>query len=80
MTAPSIVRRLRTYVSDAQTRSLRVQLAKERDLTRRLEQRVADLQAANEGAYRELREATGGPQFDAAQPVGKWSMRKAEAR
>lgn len=54
MTAPSIVRRARAYVSDVQSRRLRVQLAEERDRNRRLEQRVADLQAANEGAYHAL--------------------------
>ncbi|MEW2250441.1 hypothetical protein AB0907_24245 [Streptomyces sp. NPDC006975] len=54
MTAPSVVRRVRAYVSDAQTRRLRVRLAEEQDRSRRLEQRVADLQAANEGAYHAL--------------------------
>ena len=54
MTAPSLVRRARTYRSVAQTRRLRVQLAAARDRNRRLEQRVADLQAANEGAYHAL--------------------------
>ncbi|MFF3847993.1 hypothetical protein [Streptomyces sp. NPDC002328] len=72
MTAPSIVRRLRIRLEEAQAQRLRTQLAAEQARTRRLEQRVADLQAANEGAYRELREATGGPQFDEAQAFGRW--------
>lgn len=70
MTAPSFVRRWRTRLSDAQTNRLRAQLATEKDRNRRLEQRLADLQAANEGAYRELREHTGGAQFDPKQPFG----------
>lgn len=35
-----------------------------------LTERLAALQTANEGAYRELRTATGGPVFDTAQPFG----------
>lgn len=35
-----------------------------------LTERLAALQIANEGAYRELRTATGGPVFDTAQPFG----------
>lgn len=59
MRTPSIVRRLRTHLSDAQTRRLRVQLKDERDRNRLLEQRLADLQAANEGAYHALSIANG---------------------
>ncbi|MFD7793570.1 hypothetical protein [Streptomyces sp. NPDC059759] len=33
-----------------------------------LTERLEDLQRANEGAYRELAAATGGPRFDTAQP------------
>ncbi|MEV7684508.1 hypothetical protein [Streptomyces bungoensis] len=51
MRTPSIIRRWRTRLSDAQTNRLRVQLAAANDLNRSLEQRVAILQAANEGAY-----------------------------
>lgn len=54
MTAPSWLRRLRTYFSDVQTRRLRVQLTDERDRNRALEQRLANLQAANVGAYHAL--------------------------
>ncbi|WP_406168967.1 hypothetical protein [Streptomyces sp. NBC_00996] len=70
MTAPSFMRRWRTKLSDAQAKRLRVLLAKAEDRNRHLEERLAELQAANEGAYRELREATGGPTFDPAQPFG----------
>ncbi|MHC3474642.1 hypothetical protein ACYF6T_38935 [Streptomyces sp. 7R007] len=61
MTAPSIVRRCRTWLSDVQANKLRTQLAEERDRNRRLEQRVAELQAANEGAYHEQSIASGNP-------------------
>ncbi|MEU7403843.1 hypothetical protein [Streptomyces sp. NPDC044948] len=54
MTAPSLIRRWRVRISDAQTNRLRVQLSKEQDRTRALERRVADLQTANEGAYHAL--------------------------
>lgn len=67
MTAPGFIRR---WLSDAQANRLRAQLAGEKDRARLLEQRVADLQAANEGAYRELREHTGGPYFHPTQPFG----------
>ncbi|EST24504.1 hypothetical protein [Streptomyces roseochromogenus] len=70
MTAPAFIRRWRTRLSDAQTNRLRAQLAAERDRSRRLEQRLAGLQAANEGAYRALREHTGGARFEPTQPVG----------
>jgi hypothetical protein len=70
MTTPSVIRRWRTRLSDAQTNRLRAQLAAANDRNRQLEQRLADLQAANEGAYRELREHTGGAQFDPTQPFG----------
>ncbi|MFD1656946.1 hypothetical protein ACFSL4_01525 [Streptomyces caeni] len=59
MRTPSFIRRWRTRLSDAQTNRLRVQLAKERDRIHRLEQRLADLQAANEGAYHALSIANG---------------------
>ncbi|GAB2714738.1 hypothetical protein [Streptomyces bullii] len=70
MTAPGWVRRLRTRLSDAQTNRLRAQLAAERDRNRRLDERLAILQAANEGADAMLREATGGARFDRDQPFG----------
>ncbi|MGV4984558.1 hypothetical protein ACVB8X_14145 [Streptomyces sp. NRAIS4] len=82
MTAPTFVRRWRTRLSDAQTNRLRAQLATEKDRSRRLEQRLAELQAANEGADRQLREHTGGARFDAEQPFGRWprvSLRKEQA-
>lgn len=47
----------------AENRVLRDQLA---ELTKRL----AELQTANEGAYRELSAATGGARFDPTQPFG----------
>lgn len=53
MTAP-FIRRWRTRINDAQTNRLRGQLATAHDRNRELEQRLADLQAANEGAYHEL--------------------------
>jgi hypothetical protein len=46
---------------EAENRSLRGQLVA-------LTERLADLQKANEGAYRELSSATGGPRFDSGQP------------
>jgi hypothetical protein len=70
MTAPSFVRVWRTRLSDAQANRLRAQLAAERDRNRRLEQRLADLQGANEGHYRAQYEASGGARFDAEQPFG----------
>ncbi|QIJ62590.1 hypothetical protein [Streptomyces sp. JB150] len=54
MTIPGWVRRWRTRFYDAQARKLSAQLAAEKDRNRLLEQRVADLQAANEGAYHAL--------------------------
>ncbi|WND34006.1 hypothetical protein RI578_06720 [Streptomyces sp. BB1-1-1] len=54
MTAPAFIRRWRTRLGDAQTNRLRIQLAKEQDRNRALEQRLADLQHANEAAYHEL--------------------------
>ncbi|MEV5450001.1 hypothetical protein [Streptomyces sp. NPDC052535] len=54
MNSPSFVRRWRARIGDAQTNRLRVQLSKEQDRTRALEKRVAELQAANEGAYHAL--------------------------
>ncbi|MFE6362924.1 hypothetical protein ACFVP3_23360 [Streptomyces sp. NPDC057806] len=54
MTAPGLIRRLRAHFDDAQARRLRVELDKEKSRNRRLEQRVADLQLANEGAYHAL--------------------------
>ncbi|MFB7596933.1 hypothetical protein [Streptomyces sp. NPDC056160] len=59
MRTPSIIRRLRARISDAQTNRLRIQLTTEKDRNRSLEQRVADLQVANEGAYHELSIARG---------------------
>ncbi|MFF0597847.1 hypothetical protein [Streptomyces antibioticus] len=65
------VRRLRTLITDAEVRRLRAQLAAAVDRARRLDEQLAALQAANEGAYRELRQATGGPRFDTSQPFGQ---------
>jgi hypothetical protein len=48
---------------EAENRDLRNHLAA-------LTERLADLQAANEGAYREVQDATGGPRFDHRQPFG----------
>ncbi|WP_329214938.1 hypothetical protein OG352_05575 [Streptomyces sp. NBC_01485] len=70
MITPNLVRRLRAYTSNVQIRRLRVQLSEAQDRNRCLEQRLADLQTANEAAYKELREATGGPLFDQKQPFG----------
>jgi hypothetical protein len=70
MTTPGFVRRLRTRFDDAQARHLRAQLAAERARNRALDERLAQLQVANEGAYRDLQTATGGAQFDPAQPFG----------
>jgi len=47
----------------AENRVLRDQLAA-------LTKQLAGLQTANEGAYRELSIATGGPRFDPTQPFG----------
>ncbi|MGW6292438.1 hypothetical protein [Streptomyces sp. NPDC055058] len=54
MTAPGFIRRLRARIDDAQTAHLRTELSTARDRNVRLEQRVADLQLANEGAYHAL--------------------------
>ncbi|MCQ9178714.1 hypothetical protein KMT30_06650 [Streptomyces sp. IBSBF 2953] len=70
MTTPAVVRRLRTYFTDAQTRRLRTQLTASEARNRSLEQRLADLQAANEAADRRIRETTGGAAFDPEQPFG----------
>lgn len=70
MSTPTLVRRLRTYFTDVQTRRLRSQLTASEARNRSLEQRLADLQAANEHADRQLREATGGAAFDSGQPFG----------
>ncbi|WP_416976661.1 hypothetical protein [Streptomyces sp. T028] len=70
MIARALVRRLRTYLSDAQTQRLRAQLTEASDRNRLLDERLATLQAANEGAYRELEKATGGARFDSEQPLG----------
>lgn len=51
MTAPAFIRRWRTRLGDAQSNRLRAQLSRAQDRTRALEQRVADLQHANESAY-----------------------------
>ncbi|MFI5973585.1 hypothetical protein [Streptomyces sp. NPDC051452] len=70
MTAPSLIRRWRHRLSDAQANRLRVQLATSEARNRSLERRLADLQAANEAADRELRERTGPARFDPEQPFG----------
>jgi hypothetical protein len=54
-----LMRRWRARINDAQANRLRGQLAAERARARALEQRVADLQAANEGATHELSIARG---------------------
>ncbi|WDO09911.1 hypothetical protein ME763_31980 [Streptomyces murinus] len=71
MTAPSFIRYWRTRLSDAQVNRVRIQLAAAQARNRALEQRLADLQAANEGAYRELFAHTGGPRFAPDQPFGR---------
>ncbi|MCX3059598.1 hypothetical protein [Streptomyces beihaiensis] len=70
MKIPSIIRRWRTRFNDAQTNRLRAQLASEKDRTRKLDERLAQLQAANEAADRQLREHSGGARFDPTQPFG----------
>lgn len=79
MRVPSIVRRWRHQLSDAQANRLRLQLADTKDRARLLEQRVAELQTANEAAYREAREATGGARFDPGRPFGSLPSATAEA-
>ncbi|SMF85987.1 hypothetical protein [Streptomyces sp. Amel2xC10] len=66
-----IVRRLRTLITDAENRRLHAQLAAALDRACRLDERLAELQKANEGAYKELAAATGGPSFDSKQPFGQ---------
>lgn len=61
MTLPSFVRRWRTRVSDVQTNRLRAQLAKEKDRSRAMAQRLDLLQDANLGAYHALSIANGIP-------------------
>lgn len=43
----------------------------ETDRLRALQDRLTDMQAANEGAYRQQYDATGGPRFDPLQPFGQ---------
>ncbi|MFJ6730054.1 hypothetical protein ACIQPQ_34660 [Streptomyces sp. NPDC091281] len=76
---PPLLTRLRAYITEVQTRRLRVQLAAATDRNRRLDGQLALLQAANESAYRELAAATGGARFDQAQPFGTWPTGKADA-
>ncbi|MCI3277475.1 hypothetical protein [Streptomyces cylindrosporus] len=47
-----------------------------RELVAKLTDRLDMLQTANEGAYKELSIATGGPRFDPAQPFGTDPKRK----
>lgn len=54
---------------EAESRDLRDQLAA-------LTERLHDLQGANEGAYRDLEQATGGARFDRAKPFGSEPKRK----
>jgi hypothetical protein len=68
MTTPAWMSRLRARHDDAQTIQLRALLAQERDRNRALEERLAELQAANEAHYRTQYEAAGGPSFDRRQP------------
>lgn len=70
MRTPSFVRRWRTQFHDAQSLKLRSLLTAERDRTRALEKRLADLQKGNEDYYKARYDATGGPQLDPAQPFG----------
>jgi len=58
---------------------LRAALEKERAHNRALEQRLAELQAANEGAYRAQHEASGGPRFEGRQPAS-WGLTQGESR
>jgi hypothetical protein len=60
MKIPGFIRRWRTRLSDAQANRLRERLASEKDRNRRLEQRVAELQAANIRAYHALAIERGG--------------------
>lgn len=77
MNTPTFYRRVRAYFTDIQTRHLRSQLIASEARNRSLEQRLADLQAANEGADRQLREATGGAAFDPGQPFGAHPVKEA---
>lgn len=61
MTLPSIIRRWRTRLSDAQANRLRAQLTQEKDRNRSLEARLDLLQTANVGAYHALAIANGTP-------------------
>ncbi|MEU1596164.1 hypothetical protein ABZ468_25725 [Streptomyces sp. NPDC005708] len=53
----------------AENRDLRDQLAAATE-------RLVELQAANEGHYRQQYDATGGPRFDKGQPFGSEPKRK----
>jgi hypothetical protein len=54
----------------AKERRLQAENSSLRDHLAALTKRLADLQTANEGAYQELRTATGGARFDPKQPFG----------
>ncbi|MGP4085444.1 hypothetical protein [Streptomyces sp. KR55] len=54
---------------ESENRRLRNQVAS-------LNERLTQLQAANEGHYRAQYDATGGPQFDTAQPFGHEPKRR----
>jgi hypothetical protein len=70
MTTPSFVRRWLTRFDSAQVRRLRRQLEDAREHIGKLDNRLAELQTASEGADKALREATGGAAFDPARPFG----------
>jgi hypothetical protein len=50
---------------------LRAEVRNLREQLKVLADQVISLQAANEGAYRELYDTTGGPRFDPGQPFGR---------
>ncbi|WP_432169116.1 hypothetical protein [Streptomyces sp. 1222.5] len=82
MSTPNFMRGWERRLSDAVALKLRAQLAAANDRIKLLEQRVADLQDANEGHYRAQYDATGGPRFDPAQtfpshparPAAGWGL------
>ncbi|MFJ4735227.1 hypothetical protein ACIP6V_23635 [Streptomyces sp. NPDC088770] len=59
MRTSTLIRRCRQWLRSPQENRLRAQLAAERDRNRALEQRLAELQTADVGAYHELSIARG---------------------
>ncbi|MFJ1653457.1 hypothetical protein ACIOC2_19120 [Streptomyces sp. NPDC088337] len=59
MRTSTLIRRWRQWLRSPQEMRLRAQLAAERDRNRALEERLAELQTANVGAYHELAIARG---------------------